>query len=600
MKNGGSAPILVIWDSQTPHRLSGYITEILQIEGYNWFSVNDLSTGPISPEDLRAHPIVILCHVDPGSDLQEAVLAYVRAGGNLIALRPPEPLAKALGLQPTVTDLVDRYMHFNRGNALNAGVEPYTVQFHGRGELYGWFGDGAQVLASFAHFRDGTTRETGTVHPAIATGPLGQGQWAVFAYDLAESTVLFHQGRRDLASTGPQPDADGDRRFKANDLFMGHLDPELCHLPQADLHQDALVRILEWMAARSQPLPRIWHFPGGARAVAFINGDGDTMSQEDLANAVATAERYGAPYTTYLMMENHPTVSPEWEKALRQRGHDFGQHTFAGHRPTPDEMRDRLREEMAAFRSRYGHESVTHRGHCVIWVGWTEMAEFLRENGVRLDTNFAVCRYFQSGYLNGSGLPVKFMDGGGSLLDIYEQSTMSTDDGWTTGKFLRPPFDVEECISRSAQQADACIDRFHTVYHPYFHPRRLRAGPTSTQPWLEGVLDHCRGRGFRFVNGAEWVRFNDGRRGLRLIDYVFDAGACVLEFSLEAEEAVEEAALALPNVVCGRAMAEARVDGETVGVAVQQLEGRSQVLLPADYQAGRERRWCICWGNGSD
>ncbi len=585
------APILVLWDSQTPHRFSGYITEILQIEGYNWFTVHDLSRQAISTEQLGAHAIVILTHVEPSSEVQEQVLAYVRQGGNLIALHPPEALAGALGLIPHRQEMVDRYVAFNKGCALNAGVEPYTVQFHGRAKLYRWEGYEAQVLATFAAFPDVVTK-----YPAIVVGNFGQGHWAVFSYDLAESTVLFHQGRREQASTGSCPDPDGDRGFKPNDLFVGYLDAALCHLPQADLHQDALVRILEWMTGLRQPLPRLWYFPNGAGAVAFINGDGDNMKREDLENVVATAERFGALYTVYLMMENHETVPPEWEAELCGRGHDFGQHAFAGRLPTLVQMREQLRKEMDAFRSRYGHESVTFRGHNVIWAGWMEMAKYLRENGVRLDTNFAAGPYFRQGYLNGSGLPVKFMDEEGTLLDIYEQCTMSTDDGWLSDKMFLPALSVEACIALSAQQADAAIDRFHTVYHPYFHPTRTRPGPLSAQRWLEGALRHCRDRGFTFVSGVDWVAFNDGRRGLRLAEYRFDPESTVLEFALEAEVAVEGVTLSLPYTCRGRATGGAEVDGEAVDVNAEELEGRMQVLLPADYEVGQVRRWRVWWG----
>ena len=115
-------------------------------------------------------------------------------------------------------------------------------------------------------------------------------------------------------------------------FFVGYLDPALCPLPQADLQQDILVRILEWMAAFVQPLPRLWHFPEAAHAVAFVNGDGDSMALEDLMNTIATADRFQVPYTTYLMMQDHPKVEPAYESALRQQGHDFGQHAFAGGR----------------------------------------------------------------------------------------------------------------------------------------------------------------------------------------------------------------------------------------------------------------------------
>ena len=261
--------------------------------------------------------------------------------------------------------------------------------------------------------------------------------------------------------------------YKPTDMFVGFLDPQLTPLPQADLHQDALVRVLEWMAAIHAPLPRVWHFPDAALAVAFINGDGDGMHASDLASTIATCERFGAPYTAYLMMEDHPKVSPAWEAALRERGHDFSQHGWAGPLPTPEEMRTRLHLEFDAFRSRYGHEGLTYRGHSVIWSGWVDSARYLHENGVRMDTSFTPGRHHRRGYLTGSGLPVRFIDEDGTLLGIYEQATISMDDGWTTDKLMAPAMTTEECIAASRGQIDAVIDRFPRSTSPTFIPSRL-------------------------------------------------------------------------------------------------------------------------------
>ena len=595
MAQNDTAPILVLWDSDTPHRLSGYITEILHGEGYNWFTVHDLAHEAVDTGLLAKHSLVILAHVEPSAEVQEQLLAYVRQGGSLVALRPPRELAAALGLASRSSDrsVVDRYIAFSSICAINAGIDPGPLQFHGRGEQYTWSGEANAVLAYFAAFPDCVTNS-----PAIVVGFMGEGHWAVFAYDLAESTVLFHQGRREQSSIGTLPDADGDLHFQPNDLFVGYLDPDLCSLPQADLHQDALVRVIEWMASLTQPMPRMWYFPNAAKAVAFINGDSDGMSPRDLANVIATVDRFQVPFTTYLRPEHHPDVSPELELALRQRGHDFGEHPFVGHRPTLEEMRTGLRQELGAFRSRYGHDPVTNRGHAVTWVGWTESAKYLRENGVRLDTNFAAGRFHRSGYVNGSGLPVKFMDEEGNLLDIYEQATMSTDDGWTTDKSLAPAYSIDECIALSREQADAAIDLYNAVHHPYFHPRATRPYAQSVQRWLEAVLAYGKQRGFHFVNGVDWVDFNDGRRSLRLVEYRFDQAAMTLDLTLEAELAVKAATLALPYVYIGHALNVAEIDGEPAPITQQELEGRQQVLLPADYTAGERRRWHVRWGPG--
>lgn len=585
------SPILIVWDSQTAARLSGYITEILHVEGYNWFTVHDLASASITDEQLAQHPVVILTHVDVSEALESALLHYVDQGGALIALRPPESLASSLGLDPFNRDLEDRYIALNNLCALNDGVDLPPLQFHGRAELYLWHGEPAHVMAYFAASPAFVTK-----HPAITVGKRGRGTWAVFAYDLAESTVLLHQGRREQASTGAYPDYDGDRSFKPNDLFVGHLDPALCPLPQADLQQDILVRILAWLTDVNAPLPRLWHFPEAAPAAAFINGDGDSMSIADLVQTVATCDRFQVPYTAYLKMDDHPKVEPAYAYALRQQGHDFGQHAFAGAKPTLAEMRSTLRAEMEAFRTRYGHESVTYRGHSVIWVGWTEMAQYLRENNVRLDTNFAAARYHHGGYVNGSGLPVKFMDENGRLIDLYEQTTMSTDDGWTTDKIFATPMSMEECIALSQEQADAAIEQYHTVYHPYFHPLRTRSGPTSSQRWLEGVLAYCRERDFHFVSGVDWVNFNDARRALQLTSYEYNPESLTLRFTLEAALSAQALSLILPYTFHGAPMQRAAVNGERVPIQERHLEGRPQVLLPTDYTAGKRYAWEILWG----
>ena len=74
-------------------------------------------------------------------------------------------------------------------------------------------------------------------YPAIVTANHGRGRIALYTFDLAESTVLFHQGLREHASTGTTPDYDADSTYRAGDMFVGYLDERLKNVPQADVHQ---------------------------------------------------------------------------------------------------------------------------------------------------------------------------------------------------------------------------------------------------------------------------------------------------------------------------------------------------------------------------
>ena len=81
-----------------------------------------------------------------------------------------------------------------------------------------------------------------------------------------------------------------------------------------------------------------------------------------------------------------------------------------------------------------------------------------------------------------------------------------------------------------------------------------------------------------------------------MAEYEFDFDSTTLSVTLEADSAVTGATLALPYIFRGGAVSSATVDGESVEVCPQQLEGREQVLLSADYSAGESRRWRVKWG----
>ncbi len=76
-----------------------------------------------------------MSHVEPSEETQQHLLDWVQQGGDLIALRPPESLAEALGLTPAGRDLVERYIAFNSLCAINSGVDLPPLQFHGKADL---------------------------------------------------------------------------------------------------------------------------------------------------------------------------------------------------------------------------------------------------------------------------------------------------------------------------------------------------------------------------------------------------------------------------------------------------------------------------------
>jgi hypothetical protein len=359
---------------------------------------------------------------------------------------------------------------------------------------------------------------------AIAVRP-GAGRAVLFAFDPAASAVGQQQGRRQQASDGALPDFDGDDVFRPNDLFFGQLDPALRDVPQADLQRTLLLRAMEWLTA-DWPLPRLWRFPDGAPAAVLLDGDSDNMSGADLKLAHDTCDRYGAPFATYVMREHFGLLTPADVRAAGARGHRFGLHPWAGQRPTAAALAAVVADDATTFTARFGYRARLHRGHWLVWPGWIDHARTLAGAGLRLEASFTAGRHFQGGYVNGSGLPARFIDPAGPLLDLWEQATTSTDDGWLLGKSGLPALTLDQAAERTCRQIDAAIARDHVVVHPYFHPVLLRGGhavPVPTLPWLQAVLAYGRSKGVPFLDAERWLDWHDARRDVQLSALQHDA-----------------------------------------------------------------------------
>ena len=298
----------------------------------------------------------------------------------------------------------------------------------------------------------------------------GKGATSLFAYDFVETVVRLHQGNPEQASNGSRPDADRDNMFKPNDFYIGETDSRMSLVPQADLHQDLLVRVLRFLTDDGLPLLRVWHYPGGHPAVVFLNGDSDGMVDGDLQRVEGLLRRYGASFTVYVMEEHFSLFSPGAVRDLKGRGLDFGIHPNCGSlTPTVDQMGVHLEAMSADFEGHFGYRATSTRHDAAICPGWTETFETLSRLGYRIDTNHMATRYFYPGYLSGSGLPFKFIDRNGEMVDLYEQATLLVDDP-AMHKWLRPTFSVEDHLETGRRVFLDCVERYHTVFHHYFHP----------------------------------------------------------------------------------------------------------------------------------
>jgi len=594
------APILLLIAPDEMHPFDAYLEEILLTEGYNWYDQR-VGDEALSAEELAAYPLVLISSGAAQRVCREAVEQYLHAGGRVIVVQPPRDWGPLFGLEPmgeTYATARDAYLQVNAAHAWLEGFPAVDLQCPGENHVYRWCATPLEVACHPPLAFTAGQLGLPTQFPAVASKRVGEGLGVIFTYDLADCVVRFHQGRIENASTGPDPDADRDGKFTPGDLLEGMRDFRLRHVPQADVHQDLLVRVILGLMQDVMPLPRLWHFPDAAPGLLFVNGDGDGMNWEDMLWTAETCERFSAHYTCYLMDAEIEAFTPENVVAMRARGHAFGPHPWCGLRPTIEEWRGEIARIVGKFQAKSGFAPQSLRSHSCIFPGWDESPAIFAANGLRLDTNFVSGYRWQSGYSNGSGLPARFIGRDGRLLDCYEQCTIHGDDVLGSPKCLMPVHTEDESLQLSLEVMRQAAEVYHTVYHPYFHPIYLGGrGGIATREWFTGVLQAARDLGLPSLNADEWLAFNDARRAVTIEGLSWNAERGELTFTMAPGLAASNLTVLLPPRD-GRAPVSATVDGEPASLTQVSHENLGWTGLQLDLGAGERRAAAVTYEKG--
>ena len=75
---------------------------------------------------------------------------------------------------------------------------------------------------------------------------------------------------------------------------------------------------------------------------------------------------------------------------------------------------------------------MSNRFHCLVWSDWNSQFEVEHENGIRFDVNY----YYwpgswiadRPGFMTGSGIPQRFAQLDGTMVDVYQAPTQMTDE----------------------------------------------------------------------------------------------------------------------------------------------------------------------------
>jgi hypothetical protein len=428
----GEGAILIVAGSDTPS--AGAYPDILQAEGFGWAEV--VPPEAITGERLATADIVLLASRTVPEPAARLLKVWVDAGGGLIAMRPGPALAALTGLGTPVKSVKQAYLLADREPEASRGITQRTMQIHGLADVH-W----APGLTVLAHLYADADRPLGA--PAVVLRQLGRGHVASFAYDLAASVVQTRQGNPAWVNQ----ERDGLPPRRTNDLFFpNHVDLSRIDIPQADEQQRLLANLIVTMAKK--PLPRLWYLPGHRRLAIIMAGDDHATPRGSLAtfDKLEAASVPNCQLDRWECLRGTSYVTPPTPLSTADAnryaalGFEIAPHVDTGCRDRSDiEVAAAFQAQFADFHKRFPDLAPrTHRVHCVVWNGWTAIADIEHDEGVRLDMNYYYWPPFwvrnHVGYMTGSGLPMRYVGRDGRPLNVYQATTHLANDSKLPGQ----------------------------------------------------------------------------------------------------------------------------------------------------------------------
>lgn len=595
-------PLLLVINPRSANTFGRYLGEILRAEGLNAFRVARLDQ--LDRDYLANYALVLLG--EGALDANEVALLtdYVASGGALIAMRPDPQLAGLLGVAFTGGQTADGYLRIVDEHSVCQGIAATMLQFHGPADHMRL--DGAGALAWL--YSDATTA---TSFPLITLHNAGKGKAALWAFDLARSVALTRQGNPEWANQ-ERDDLEG---IRACDMFMGWIDLERIAIPQADEQQRLLANLIHELCAGAGPMPRLWYFPSGASAVLVTTGDSHINPVSVIEDVLARVERYGGRMSVYYTppftdaarrivrkarwwMSDWPLVGglldpgpavpkPAHVAAWRARGHEFGMHPFV-------EMG--VAEGYHALWNHflklgYGPVSPTVRTHRILWKGWVETARVQARYGIRMNLDYyhvgPALRNAHGewvyGHMTGSGLPLRFIDETGTILNVYQQHTHLVDEHLLDIFAASASLSAEEAIAVSQRLIRDSLRRFPAALGMQCHidPFQMSGQKAANVArWLEGSLAYAAEHNVPILSAEQWLAFIEARSSAEIGEYVWEGGAGRLSFRIALQGAPE---IMLPLYHAGRRMGQVQVNGSAVAYRERVLGGQryAAIVVPA-------------------
>ena len=566
---GPGGPILVVTSASNP--FSSYYAEILRAEGLNEFDTADVST--LSSAALSGHDVVVLGQITLTSAQVSLLTSFVNAGGSLIAMRPDPNLAGLLGLTPQSGTLADSYLAVNTSVEAAAGITPATMQFHGTADEYG-LASATPVATLYSNATSATS------FPAVTVANVGSngGQAAAFTYDLAKSVVLTRQGNPAWAGQ----ERDGMAPIRSDDLFFGGsqkdwVDLSKVAIPQADEQQRLFANLVETIDRHRMPVPRLWYFPRDLKAVVVGTGDdhgnGGTAGRFDEYNANSQA---GCSVTDWKCLRFTSYIYPgtpltnAQASAYNAQGFEVGLHTTTNCTDFTDaDLNNDFSSQLGQWRGIFTSlpPPTTNRTHCIPWSDWLGEPTAELAHGIRFDTNY----YYwpptwlqdRPGFFTGSGMPMRFAQPDGTMVDVYQATTQMTDESDQSYPF------TPDTLLNNALGPQGYYGAFTVNMHT----------DQATTFDSDEVIASAQAHSVPIVSSKQMLSWVDGRNGSSFKNLTWTGNT--LSFSVATGAGANGLTVDLPIKAATGSLSSLTLAGNPVSYPTETIKGLQYAVFPA-------------------
>jgi len=236
---------------------------------------------------------------------------------------------------------------------------------------------------------------------------------------------------------------------------------------------------------------------------------------------------------------------------------------------TPVQLQDYFNTQIPDFTNEYyvANPLATHRIHCLSWSDWATLPKTEVQMGIRLNVSYY---YWPASWINnrpgmftGSGMPMRFADTDGSLIDNYQVPSQMTDESGQTF-----PMTIDSLLLRATG-----AQGYYGVFCANMHT------DDSVSAGSDAIIASAQALQIPVVSSKQMLDWLDARNNSTFSNYTWSNGT--LGFTVTQDPKALNLKGMLPQTVSAGSFISLTQNGLAVNTTVETIKGISYVFFDA-------------------